>query len=127
MNTGTHRKIHTGIFWVLFFILLSVSGCLTVQAKTEISYIQATATPSINSYKSAYAQPITRPTFTVESGSPAYFLVNGGNGWWFRLKDGEDPANPYSWEQITSGDFSAGTWHFMCQVRIDSDPEKNVG
>ena len=53
---------------------------------------------------------IQTPGVTVTQGEPAYFSLSDG-GWY--KKNGE------SWEQISSGSFTAGVWRYETQVRID--------
>ena len=61
---------------------------------------------------------VTKPTITVTTGAPAFFNINNYNGWWQKKVDGK-------WETVRDGNFTEGTWHFSCQVRIDSssDPD----
>jgi surface protein len=55
-----------------------------------------------------------RPTISVTAGAPAYFNINGFNGWWQKKVGGE-------FTNVYSGLFTPGTWRFHCQVRIDGD------
>lgn len=57
---------------------------------------------------------IVQPTVTVTQGQPAHFSINNANGWWYKW-GGND------WVDVRSGTFTAGTWVFQCQVRIDGD------
>lgn len=84
---------------------------------TAIRLVKATTTDLMTI--PAIGVPVnTKPTFEVTHGEPAFFNVNAGNGKWLKKVDGK-------WQSVNSGSFTAGTWRFSCQVRIDSstDPE----
>lgn len=91
-------------------------------AKTEINLndritiSKITATSNIDSIPK-YGESLTKPTLTVTSGEPAYFLPANGN--WQRKNN-----NTGSWEDaIGTGDFEEGTWRFTCRVYIDNQGE----
>ena len=77
--------------------------------KTEISSLIAT---SNTNNIAVYGGAIQDPTFTVTTGAPAFFNTTMGN-WW--KKNGD------TWEKVTSGTFSTGTWRYSTQIRIDGD------
>lgn len=61
----------------------------------------------------------TKPTITVTTGSPARFAIDGSNGDWEKLVNGQ-------WQIVTSGNFTANdSYRFTCQVRIDSKTDPN--
>ena len=98
------------------FSYVFVSSPEITIAKRVISAVDATNTdlttiPYVD-------EAIVKPTITVTSGLPAYFDINKYNGWWQKLVDGE-------WTDVREGDFTAGTWRFSCQVRIDSSSDPN--
>ena len=82
--------------------------------RTDIAEVEATsdiATIPI------YGADIRKPKVTVTKGQPARFGIDDGNGWWARL-DGNE------WHDVRKGTFTPGTWHFVCQVRIDGEGGK---
>ena len=85
-------------------------------SRTKISSVQGTSSDFASI--PVLGRPLTKPTITVESGAPAYFNIDNENGWWQKRIDGE-------WQDVKSGNFSEGTWRFMCEVRIDetTDPD----
>ena len=83
-------------------------------SKREINMVDATS-PDLTVIPEIDA-PVTKPTITVMTGEPAYFLVNSANGWWQKKVNGK-------WETVRSGNFDEGTWRFYCQVRIDSSTD----
>ena len=82
--------------------------------RREINLVDATS-PDLTVIPEIDA-PVTKPTITVTTGEPAYFLVNYANGWWQKKVNGK-------WETVRSGNFDEGTWRFYCQVRIDSSTD----
>ena len=86
-------------------------------AKTQISSVSATS-EDIDSIPKYGADVTNKPTVSVVTGAPAYFLIDDGNGHWQKYIDGR-------WTNVTSGTFTEGTWRFKCQVRIDGESGKN--
>ena len=91
-------------------------------AKTEINLndritiSEVTATSNIDSLPQ-FGDSLTKPTITVTSGEPAYFLPNNGN--WQKKNN-----NTGSWEDVAeNGSFEEGTWRFTCRIYIDNQGE----
>lgn len=91
-------------------------------AKTEINLndritiSEVTATSNIDDIPK-FEESLTKPTLTVTSGEPAYFLPANGN--WQKKNN-----NTGSWEDaIETGSFEAGTWRFICRIYIDNQGE----
>ena len=76
--------------------------------RSPISTVEATSTIT----PPVYGATIKKPSFTVTQGSPAYFLSGGSSASWVK-KSGD------SWENVTSGTFTEGTWRYRTQVCID--------
>ena len=79
--------------------------------RTTISNVEATWNFSDGL---TYGDPVSAPTFTITSGSPAYLLREGSSCW--------QKKNGSSWVDVGFGDtFSYGTYRFKAQLRIDGD------
>ena len=105
---------------IIFIILLASCLFLTISIvhatptdKTIISSVSGTSN-DLNSIAIFGNSVKEQPKITVTSGSPAYFLIDDGNGHWQKKIEGQ-------WKNKTEGNFTSGTWRFYCQVRIDGN------
>ena len=98
---------------ILMIALLAIVAGANADDRTKISKVEGTsknfdAIPRLGN-------PITRPTFVVTKGSPAYF---DSRGYWEKKVDGK-------WQTVTSGTFTEGSWRYHTSVIINSttDPD----
>ena len=98
-------------------LLLVLALCLALvplreaRAADRIEVSTIVATSNISSFLVS-GGTIQEPTFTLSQGSPAYFNTHMGH--WNKKVDGV-------WTRYDSGDFTAGTWAYETQIRIDGD------
>ncbi|NLV85997.1 MAG: hypothetical protein GX025_02070, partial [Clostridiales bacterium] len=102
------QKLLSLLLTVVMVIGLLPMTAFAADTRIPISTVEATSTIT----PPVYGETIKTPYFTVTQGSPAYFFYN----LYWEKKSGD------SWEDVTSGTFTEGTWRYRTQVRID-EPE----
>lgn len=80
------------------------------QAVTTIHTIKAKSTDMITFPE--IGNPVKTPTFTVTSGSPAFFNTN--SGYWEKKVNGV-------WQSVSNGNFTEGTYRFTIYVHLPLD------
>ena len=118
---------------IFTFILALMATFAGAQARNVITLVEATSEDLMTI--PVLTMPLTKPTFNVTTGSPAYFVVDNSNGWWHKRELEQNPDvywdYYYKWVQVREGNFTIGyeevgeptvvPYHFMCQLRIQSD------
>ena len=83
--------------------------------RTKVSTVKAECTDIW--FIPKFEGELTKPTLNVITGAKAYFYIDDTHGWWQKKVEG-------TWQDVEEGEFSAGTWRFKCQLRVDdtTDP-----
>lgn len=111
------KKILIIIFTFCFCCLPLENIKVQAFEKTKISSVTATS----NNYNTIAKYGIStnnKPSVTVNTGSPAFFLIDKSNGDWQKKVDD-------NWIYQDDTNFTEGVWRFHCQVRIEYDDALN--
>lgn len=82
-----------------------------IEERTEIALVEGTCSDIMTLPEIGGA--VEPPVFTTTSEEPVTFCFDT-DGCWQKKVNGK-------WEDVESGEFSAGTWRFKCQVWVDDE------